>query len=232
MKNQVNAAIEKTENSLRAAQQTAYALFDEIEQRRLIVAGKTERELSDEVFQLADELYGIKKHWHKRIVRTGKNTVEIYSANPPDLTIEPNDILFFDFGPIFEDYEADFGKTYVLGHDPEKIKLRDALQPLFDKAKAFYQTNPDITGEEYYQAVVNICEQDGFIFGGKIAGHVIGEFPHERVAGSGLDYVAPGCTKKMTAPDEHGNIRQWILEIHLLNASKEWGGFYEDLLTL
>lgn len=220
------------EENLLKAQQTARDLFNEIESRGLVVSGKTERELSDEVFQLADDLYGIKKHWHKRIVRTGKNTVEIYSTNPPDLTIEPDDILFFDFGPIFEDFEADFGKTYVLGNDPEKLKLRDALLPLFNELKTKYHQHPEMTGEDYFNLCVEHCEKAGWVFGGKIAGHVVGEFPHERVAGTDLDYIKPGCIKKMTDPDDNGNCRQWILEIHLLNQDKTWGGFYEDLLTL
>jgi hypothetical protein len=32
--------------------------------------------------------------------------------------------LFFDFGPIFEDWEADFGRTFVIGNDPIKHKLK------------------------------------------------------------------------------------------------------------
>ena len=40
--------------------------------------------------------------------------------------INENDILFLDFGPIFEDWEADYGRTYVLGKDPLKLKLKDS----------------------------------------------------------------------------------------------------------
>ncbi|WP_431213706.1 hypothetical protein ACQ86N_01985 [Puia sp. P3] len=35
--------------------------------------------------------------------------------------------MFFDFGPIFEDWEADFGRTYVIGSDPTKHKLNHGL---------------------------------------------------------------------------------------------------------
>ena len=31
-----------------------------------------------------------------------------------------DDILFLDLGPIFAEWEADFGRTYVLGDDPVK----------------------------------------------------------------------------------------------------------------
>jgi Xaa-Pro dipeptidase len=50
-------------------------------------------------------------------------------ANPPDRVIDPDDIAFADFGPIFEDFEADLGRTYVLGTDPVKHRLAAACTP-------------------------------------------------------------------------------------------------------
>src|SRR6266567_9110721 len=94
-------------NKLMEAEQKAAALFHEIEERGLLVPGKSERELNEEVFRLADELFGIKKYWYKRIVRSGPNTLLPYNENPPNLILQEDDILFFDFGPIFEDWEAD-----------------------------------------------------------------------------------------------------------------------------
>ena len=38
------------------------------------------------------------------------------------LVIQEGDILFFDFHPVFEGWEADLGRTYVLGNDPLKLK--------------------------------------------------------------------------------------------------------------
>jgi Xaa-Pro aminopeptidase len=62
--------------------------------------------------------------WHKRIVRSGRNTLLPYDENPPDLTIKEDDMLFLDLGPVFEKWEADFGRTFVLWFDPIKHKLR------------------------------------------------------------------------------------------------------------
>ncbi len=93
---------------LREAENIASQLFKAIEDRGLIVPGKTEKTLNTEVFQLAEEMFGIKKYWHKRIVRSGENTLLPYDENPPDLVLQQDDILFFDFGPIVEDWEADF----------------------------------------------------------------------------------------------------------------------------
>jgi hypothetical protein len=45
--------------------------------------------------------------------------------------IGDDDIVFADFGPIFEEFEADFGRTFVLGDDPIKHRLREALPTIF-----------------------------------------------------------------------------------------------------
>src|ERR1700749_4739506 len=113
----------ETKQQLIEAEKKALVLFKTIEERGLIVPGKSEHQLNTEIFELAEKLLGIQKYWHKRIVRSGKNTLSPYRENPPDLILQQDDILFFDFGPIFEDWEADIGKTLVIGNDPAKLKL-------------------------------------------------------------------------------------------------------------
>jgi hypothetical protein len=66
--------------------------------------------------------YGIKTHWHKRVIRSGPNALSSFTKNPPDRIIQQDDILFIDLGPVFEAWEADFGRTFVLGNDPIKKK--------------------------------------------------------------------------------------------------------------
>ena len=39
------------------------------------------------------EDFGVENHWGKKIVRTGINTLQPYSSNPPDLLIQEGDIL-------------------------------------------------------------------------------------------------------------------------------------------
>ena len=106
------------------AENKAAKLFREIELRNLMSPGKSENQINTEIFDLAYEMFGIKKYWHKRIVRCGQNTLEPYNENPGNLILKKDDILFIDFGPIFEEWEADFGRTYVLGNDPYKLKLK------------------------------------------------------------------------------------------------------------
>src|SRR5262245_16654899 len=93
------AADEIADENLRAemlldAQNKAAQLFAEIERSGMIRAGVGEQELSDEIRDLAAEMFGVKRHWHKRIVRAGENTLQPYRKNPPDRTIAQDDIVF------------------------------------------------------------------------------------------------------------------------------------------
>ena len=80
------------------AQAKAADLFAAIEPRGIIAPGVRETEASDAVRDLAAEMFGVSRHWHKRIVRAGPNTLEPYKQNPPDREITADDIVFLDFG--------------------------------------------------------------------------------------------------------------------------------------
>jgi Xaa-Pro aminopeptidase len=129
------------------AQARAAELFAAIEPRGIIAPGVLETEASDAIRDLAADTFGVDRHWHKRIVRTGPNTLKPYKHNPPDRAIAADDIVFLDFGPIFEQWEADFGRTYVLGDDPVKLRLRDALPVMFRAGRRFFAAHQDVTGE-------------------------------------------------------------------------------------
>src|SRR6202050_3257956 len=147
--------MEKSEESLAAglldAQAKAQALFAAIETQNLIRSGVKESEINESVYALAGSMYGIERYWHKRIVRAGRNTLAPYDENPPDLTVGEDDILFLDLGPVFEEWEADFGRTFVLGPDPVKLKLRDDISKAFIAGKEHFKSNPDITAAELYR---------------------------------------------------------------------------------
>lgn len=219
--------------SLRDAQAKAARLFEDVVDRGLIRPGRTESQISDDVRTVAAELLGVTQHWHKRIVRSGPNTLLPYAENPPDRQIGADDIVFFDFGPVFAAWEADFGRTYVLGEDPVKLRLRDDLEPVFWEGRRHFESEPDITGGELYAFVVEGAQARGWEYGGPIAGHLIGEFPHERIQGDKITlYVAPENATRMRDLDEQGCERHWILEIHLVDRDRQIGGFFEQLLTI
>jgi Xaa-Pro dipeptidase len=219
--------------ALRDAEQKAAALFKQIESRGLICAGASEQSVNDAIYALANELFGVTKHWHKRIVRAGKNTLAPYAVNPPNLTIRADDIVFLDFGPVFERWEADFGRTFVLGSDPRKCKLRDDVASAFFEGKAYFEEQPNITASELFAYAVSLAQRYGWEFGGSIAGHLIGRFPHERIPRDKISlYVHPENDRIMRSLDKHGRQRHWILEIHFVDRTREIGGFFEQLLTV
>ena len=215
------------------AEEKALKLFDAIQSEGFITAGKTEKELNEEVFRLADEMFSIKKYWHKRIVRAGENTLLPYNKNPPDLTLQNDDILFFDFGPVFEKWEADIGRTYVIGNDQDKIKLMNDVELAWKEGKRFYDENKDsITGADFYNYTKEMVKSYGWEYGNIHCGHLIGNFPHERIQGEKTrNYIHPDNNFLMSEKDKKGNERYWIYEIHLVDYEKKIGGFYEQLVS-
>lgn len=215
------------------AQDKAARLFDEVSDRALLRAGIGERALSDEIRDLAADMFGVTRHWHKRIVRAGPNTLETFKENPPDRVIAEDDIVFLDFGPIFEEWEADFGRTFVLGDDPRKLAVRDDLPVIWQAGRDYFERRPDISGEQLYRYVADLSRDRGWEFGGHIAGHLVGEFPHERISGDEIEsYIAPGSTQPMRRNDRSGRVCHWILEVHLVDPARGFGGFHEELLDL
>jgi Xaa-Pro aminopeptidase len=229
----LNQFLEKRHSALRDAERKAEELFKAIEEKGILRGGVTEKQINREIYELAFQMFGIKKYWHKRIVRAGRNTLYPYRENPPDLTVSKEDIIFLDFGPIFEDWEADFGRTYVLGEDPIKIKLRNDIEQAWEEGKAFFQSMPNITGSELFAFVCDLAKKYGWEYGGPHAGHLIGEFPHEQVQGEEIEnYIHPDNEVPMREPDKNGQPRDWILEIHFIDRELEIGGFFEQLLTV
>lgn len=215
------------------AQSRAAALFEHIERAGVIRPGVGERQLSAEIAGMATDLFGVTRHWHRRIVRAGANTLQPFHARPPERTLADDDIVYLDLGPIFEEWEADFGRTFVLGEDPDKLGLRDALPRVWNAGRAFFDGHPDITGAQLYARVVGLARAAGFDFAAPIAGHLVGKFPHKKISGDGARfYVAPGSDEPMRRLDRSGRPCHWILEVHLANRDRGFGGFYEELLDL
>ncbi len=219
-------------NALLDAQQKASALFDRIRQN-LIRPGISETQLTREIAELGRREFGIEQNWHKRIVRAGPNTLAPYDENPADLTLGEDDILFVDLGPVFEAWEADFGRTYVLGDDPHKLRLRDDAATAFAAGKRYFQEHPGITGSELYAHVRTLAQQAGWEFGGKLAAHLIGEFPHKSLpVDRAVAWADAGNHTPMRGLDPLGRERHWILEIHFVDRLRQIGAFYEELLTV
>ena len=216
------------------AQDKAAQLFDEIERRAMIRPGVGEQALSDEIRDLAAEMFGVTRHWHRRIVRAGENTLQPFKEHPPDRVIAEDDIAFLDLGPIFEEWEADFGRTFVLGDDPAKTAVRDALPRVWQAGRDYFAAHASVTGAELFDYVVGVARAEGFEWGSRIAGHLVGRVSRTRrsPATAAEWYIMPGSDKPMRRTDRGGRPCHWILEIHLVDRPRGFGGFYEQLLDL
>jgi Xaa-Pro aminopeptidase len=217
---------------LEAAEARGMAMLDAIERAGFVAPGRSETEIDADIYALAERDFGVTVNWHKRIVRTGPNTICTFHEKTPVRIIASDDTVYLDLGPVFGEWEADLGRSYALGGDPEKQRLVADLPRLFDIVKARYDSSPDITGAALYAFAQNAAADAGWIFGGKIAGHIVGEFPHiQRVPGDpDMHRIAPANTRPMRDPDDNGDERHWILEIHLVDRARGFGGFYERLL--
>jgi Xaa-Pro dipeptidase len=218
---------------LLAAQIKAEALFAEVVDRGLVSAGKLESELTEDIYALARSRFGVSRHWHKRIARAGPNTLLTYYDESTDRRINDDDIVYLDFGPVFESWEADFGRTYVVGSDPHKHRLVGDLARAFARGKNFYRQSPNLTAGELYDYVADLAPEYGWKFGARTAGHLIGHFPHETKP-QDPDHlrIRHGNSVSLREPDANGQPRHWILEIHFVDRARKIGGFFEELLTV
>lgn len=214
------------------AEMLAEQLLAEAQVRGYFVAHQTEKQLNQKLYNLAHELFGIKKYWHKRIVRSGANTLLPYKHNPPNLTIQPNDIFFIDFGPVFENWEADIGQTYVIGNDAHKLKLQQDVVSAWHEGRNYYlQHQQHITCGDMYQYSQALATKYGWKYTNEHCGHLIGNFPHENITTEiAINYLMANNTTLMSDLDEQGNTRHWIYEIHFVDEHLQIGGFYERYL--
>ncbi len=151
--------------------------------------------------------------------------------NPPLRTIEPNDTVYVDLGPVFEEWEADVGRTYAVGDDDAKRRLVADLERSFVRVQQRYRENPMVSGADLYAYAQRTAADAGWTFGGVIAGHVVSEFPHAKMPGDRAQMIiAPNNTAPLRSLDELGRQKHWILEIHLVDRDRTFGGFYERLL--
>jgi Xaa-Pro aminopeptidase len=217
--------------ALLAAEAEATQLFEAIEASGIVAAGRTEREVEAAIGELAEQRFGVTRHWHRRIVRSGPNTLTTAFDHPDDRMIEPEDTVYVDLGPVFEHWEADLGRSYAMGSDKDRRRLVADLPHVFDRVQAHYLASPQITGAELYAFAQSAAEAAGWSFGGRIAGHLVGEFPHHSwPAEFSRLWIGPGNDAPMRGPDHLGRDRHWILEIHLVDQARTFGGFYERLL--
>lgn len=216
---------------LREADRKGLALLDRIEAAELIAPGRSERQVEEDIRVLARDEFGVEHHWHDRLVRAGANTLAIAGEERPERVIAADDMVFVDLGPVFAAWEADVGRSYAVGGDPAKRALCADLDAQFEIVRDHFLENPEITGAALYDFACASAARAGWRYGGKIAGHIVGEYNHRDWPGDrNLARIGPMNPTPLSGPDHLGRDRYWILEIHLVEPDGKFAGFYERLL--
>lgn len=176
----------------------------------------------EDAIELANQIQkdlGAEKFWHRSYVRFGKNTLKGYGEpSDPGIILKENDIYFLDIGPVWSQYEGDAGATYVKGNDPDMLQCKQDCFKVFELVKDYWKDTHS-SGEALYSYAATVAEKMGWTLNMKIDGHRISDFPHHLYSKMGLGEF----TEK---PSSH----LWVLEIQIRHPTREFGGFYEDVL--
>ncbi|MEO5667179.1 MAG: M24 family metallopeptidase [Bdellovibrionota bacterium] len=162
---------------------------------------------------------GISQSWHAPQVRFGSHTLKSFGEPvSEDLRLGDNDIFFLDLGLVWNGYEADAGRTFVVGSDVEHLKCRDDARRIFEEV-ATHWSNNKVSGVALYDFAIKSARSRGWILNLDLNGHRLGDFPHALVHKGSLQDFA-----EVPSP------KRWVLEIQIRHPSKSFGAFFEDLL--
>lgn len=163
---------------------------------------------------------GHEKNWHPHKFRIAKNTILSFSEKSDDsIRLKENDIFSVDIGPVWDNFEGDYGETFVMGSDLNFKAIKECSEDIFTDCKKYWQENK-CSGIELYDYAEKKAHEKGYILKTDMNGHRLGDFPHHVFYRGGLNEI-----DKVPAD----NI--WVLEIHLLNLDCTYGAFFEDILT-
>ena len=191
-----------------------------LESAKMIRPGVSETQAKAIVQELQTKM-GAPKSWHPPQIRFGKNTCLPFGVRGEENKIlQENDIFFLDLGPIFEGHEGDVGRPFSVGSDPEMKECCEIAEKIWFEVRDPWKTY-GVSGHALYEFAKNRAGYHGWVLSlDKADGHRIADFPHAaRTRGS-----IEGFTQ---TPASH----RWILEIQIRHKSRDFGAFYEDLLS-
>jgi methionine aminopeptidase len=207
-----NFSLEKLIQARNIAREITYELSS------MIRPGMTEDE-AHVLYKSICSKYPIEKQWHPPKIRFGPNTICNFKDQSAPYTLQEEDIFFIDIGPVIDGHEADYGETFTVGEIYEEKNIAHTSKKVFEEVVNYWNINR-VCGEELYDYASERAEHYGYILNLGNDGHRIGDFPHHIHFKGGIPEM-----------DEVIIPNAWILEIHLLNQTRTYGAFFEDLLT-
>jgi methionyl aminopeptidase len=185
----------------------------------MIKPGMTEKQAIREANEYFAS-HGVKKFWHRTHIRFGTSTVlsfdDPYSEH---VVLGEEDIFFIDVGPVWDGVEGDCGDTFVVGSNPNHLKLKCDVRILFDRMRDIWR-DTRVSGSELYRRALKEVESMGYLLHPSyVKGHRLSEFSHAKYTKTSvadLDFCP--------APE------RWVLEFQICDRSLKYGAFIEDLL--
>jgi Xaa-Pro aminopeptidase len=162
---------------------------------------------------------GLLRGWHGIHVRFGRNTLKSFGV-PSDIGVmlQPDDVFFLDIGPVWRKWEADAGDTYVVGADPDMLRIASDVRTVFDDVAGRWR-NAGLTGRALYEFAVERAEALGWRLNLEMNGHRLSDFPHAAFHKGPLAEAPFKPTSGL-----------WVLEVQIRHPERPFGAFFEDLL--
>ena len=111
-------------------------------------------------------------------------------------------------------------------------QIKNDIEKAWHEGKEFFKSKSKITGAELYTHAQNLALKYGWEFGGEIAGHIIGQYPHEKLEKEDKsNYIHPENRTDMYGLNTKSERKNWIFEIHFVDRHKKIGGFFEQLMA-
>jgi Xaa-Pro aminopeptidase len=199
---------------LRAQEKTKQLVLDF---SKNIVPGMLETEARALLEKALDDS-GIQKKWHPTKLRMGTNTIKSFRDISEEYTLKENDIFFLDIGPVYFNHEGDYGETFVVGANPDLMKLADATKTIFQSTSNMWKEKK-LTGKELYEFATSEAKKLNLTLNTNMYGHRVGDFPHAVHTKANLGNIPFTPSPNL-----------WILEIHLIDEKLNRGAFFEDVL--
>ena len=178
--------------------------------------------LEEQAMQVARQTLksaGLLRGWHGIHVRFGRNTLKPFGApSDPGVALEPNDVFFIDIGPVWKRWEADSGDTFVVGDDPDMVRIASDVRTIFRDTERTWR-DEGLTGQALYEYASNRSAELGWQLNLSMNGHRLADFPHAALHKGALAEAAFTPTANL-----------WVLEIQIRHPERPFGAFYEDLL--
>ncbi|MGW2794142.1 M24 family metallopeptidase [Streptomyces sp. NPDC001251] len=215
-------------------QRAARDLFAEVTARGLIAPGWLDSEVASRIGELARELYPRVPHRPLPVVRSGPRCMPSGSPGSiDDRAIEPDDMVVADLGPMFAGYGTLFARTAVAGRAPERLRLVDALPKIFTAVRDAFHAELPMTGRQLYAEAEVLAVKAGWVLSARHAGRLTSVPPPEHADGSRPEaWIGPDNDRPLRRTTDEGRQAHWILEIHLADEHRGFGGSYTGLLDL